>query len=445
MEKLVLQSSPFAHGEVTIPGSKSLSNRILLLASLAKGTTRIDNLLKSDDVHWMLEALKKLGIKYTLSDDKQQAQVEGNGGVFALEGEYDLYLGNAGTAFRPLIAALSFNQGDATFTIHGEDRMHERPVLDLVEALKKVGCEIEYLVNEGYAPLKITTKKDKVYPSHLEISVAGNISSQFLTAILMIAPLIGSEVKINIIGELVSKPYIDITLDCMQKFGINVEIVDAYKSFIVKPQAYVAKEDVLVEGDASSASYFLLAGAIGGDVTVRGIDMTSVQGDKDFAKALEAMGAIITSGKGYIRAQQNKELLASTGYPLRAVDLNLNHIPDAAMGIAIAALFCPPASKTIIRDVYNWRVKETDRLSAMATELTKLGVEVVEGNDYLEVIAPKDIKEAEIFTYNDHRVAMCFSLVSLNKFGREITILDPKCVNKTFPTYFAEFSKIHVK
>ncbi|RIY32460.1 3-phosphoshikimate 1-carboxyvinyltransferase [Psittacicella melopsittaci] len=445
MEKLTLKSSPLAHGTITIPGSKSLSNRLLLLSALAKGTTKVTNLLKSDDVYWMLKALETLGIKYQVNESQDQALVEGNGGIFTLDGKYDLFLGNAGTAFRPLIAALAFNRGDAEFTIHGEPRMHERPVGDLVDALNAIGCEIEYLNEKGYAPLRIVTKKDNKSLDPISINIPGNISSQFLTSILMVAPVIGTQVTINLTSELVSKPYIDITLNCMQKFNVEVEQLEAYKKYVIKPQSYLSPEKVIVEGDASSASYFLLAGAIGGDVTVQGIDMTSTQGDKNFVYALEAMGAKISFGEGFIRAQKNTELEQQTGYPLKAVDLNLNHIPDAAMGIAIAALFCPPGSKTIIRDIYNWRVKETDRLAAMANELKAVGAQVVEGEDYLEVVAPEKLKAAEIKTYNDHRMAMCFSLVSLNKQGVEVTILDPKCTSKTFPTYFTEFNKIHGK
>lgn len=445
MEKITLHAIPSANGEITIPGSKSLSNRILLLAALALGETKVTNLLDSDDVKWMLQALTTLGVTYTLSYDRTTAVVQGLGGAFALDGDYDLYLGNAGTAFRPLIAALSFNQGNANFTIHGEPRMHERPVKDLVDTLRSLGCDITYLAEEGYAPLVIKTVRGRKLKEDLQVNIAGNISSQFLTALLMIAPLIGSTLTIDIIGNLVSKPYIDITLDCMRKFGVTVNQTQAYKQFVIQPGHYISPMRVLVEGDASSASYFLLAGAIAGDVTVHGIDMDSVQGDKEFAHALAIMGAKISSGKGYIRAQINQELREKTGYPLQAVDLNLNKIPDAAMGIAIAALFCKPGSKTIIRDIYNWRVKETDRLHAMATELQKLGVAVHEGNDYLEVTATEQLQTAEIATYNDHRIAMCFSLVALNKQNVEVTILDPNCTKKTFPTYFTEFAKIHGK
>ncbi|MFC6277371.1 3-phosphoshikimate 1-carboxyvinyltransferase [Psittacicella hinzii] len=445
MEKLIIQANPQAHGEITIPGSKSLSNRGLLVAALAQGTTIVENLLDSDDIKWMLKALSTLGVDITLNEDKTQAKVVGIGSKFAVNGDFDLFLGNAGTAFRPLIAALAFNQGDACFKISGEPRMHERPVKDLVDALLTLGCEIEYLENEGYAPLVIRTKATGVALKTTKVGIAGNISSQFLTALLMISPLIGQELEINIIGDLVSKPYIDITLDVMRKFGVQVTIINDYQAFKISPQAYVSPERFLVEGDASSASYFLLAGAIAGDVTVRGIDMTSVQGDKDFVLALEQMGAIISSGHGYIRAQMNQDLVAQTGYALKAVDLNLNKIPDAAMGLAIAALYCPPGSKTVIRDVYNWRVKETDRLNAMATELQKLGVEVTERHDYLEVVAPEVLRSAEIATYNDHRIAMCFSLVALNKQDVPVTILDPSCTRKTFPTYFIEFAKIHGK
>ncbi|OBT13920.1 3-phosphoshikimate 1-carboxyvinyltransferase [Vibrio sp. UCD-FRSSP16_10] len=416
MESLTLQQISKVNGEVNLPGSKSVSNRVLLLAALAQGTTRLTNLLDSDDIRHMLNALKQLGVSYRLSEDKTTCEVDGLGGVFNAPDALELFLGNAGTAMRPLAAALCASKGE--FVLTGEPRMKERPIGHLVTALREAGAEVTYLENDGFPPLKIQGTGLKSG----EVSIDGSISSQFLTAFLMSAPLADGDITINIDGDLVSKPYIDITLHIMEQFGVSVENYD-YKKFIVRGgQHYVAPGDFLVEGDASSASYFLAAAAIGGEIKVTGIGKDSIQGDIQFADALQAMGAEIEWGSDYIIARKGE---------LKAVDLDFNHIPDAAMTIAVAALFAK--GTTAIRNVYNWRVKETDRLAAMATELRKVGATVEEGEDYIIVTPPEQINHAAIDTYDDHRMAMCFSLVA---FGSSVTINDPKCTSKTFPDYF---------
>ncbi|HGO5856595.1 TPA: 3-phosphoshikimate 1-carboxyvinyltransferase [Mannheimia haemolytica] len=432
MEKLTLTPISRVEGEINLPGSKSLSNRALLLAALASGTTRVTNLLDSDDIRHMLNALKALGVKYELSEDKTVCVVEGIGGAFKVQNGLSLFLGNAGTAMRPLVAALCLKgEEKAQIILTGEPRMKERPIKHLVDALRQVGAEVQYLENEGYPPLAITN-------SGLQggkVKIDGSISSQFLTALLMSAPLAESDMEIEIIGDLVSKPYIDITLSMMKDFGITVENRD-YKTFLVKgKQGYVApKGNYLVEGDASSASYFLAAGAIKGNVKVTGIGKKSIQGDRLFADVLEKMGAKITWGEDFIQAEQA---------PLKGVDMDMNHIPDAAMTIATTALFAE--GETVIRNIYNWRVKETDRLNAMATELRKIGAVVEEGEDFIRIqpLALEHFQHAEIETYNDHRMAMCFSLIALS--NTEVTILDPNCTAKTFPTYFSELEKLSVR
>ena len=423
-EQLTLQPVSKIDGTVNVPGSKSLSNRALLLAALAKGETRLTNLLDSDDIRHMLDALKLLGVEYSLSDDKTECKVTGLGGAFTVDKPLSLFLGNAGTAMRPLCAALAAS--DVTVELTGEPRMEERPIGDLVDALLEAGADIEYLKNAGYPPLKITGSQLKGG----ELSVDGTVSSQFLTALLMAAPLFSEDTTIAIKGELVSKPYIDITLDTMAKFGVSVENQD-YQRFVIKAgQQYVAPKTFMVEGDASSASYFLAAGAIkGGTVKVTGIGKQSIQGDIRFADVLEAMGA---------KVEWFDDCIVIHGAPLKGVDMDMNHIPDAAMTIATTALFAE--GETCIRNIYNWRVKETDRLFAMATELRKLGVEVEEGHDYIRVTPGAALQHAAIDTYNDHRIAMCFSLVSLS--GTPVTINDPGCTAKTFPDYFTRFATI---
>lgn len=423
MEQLTLSPIHKVAGTVNLPGSKSLSNRALLLAALAKGTTTLHNLLDSDDIRYMLKALTALGVNYQLSEDKTECVVEGLGGVFNVKEAtknqpLELYLGNAGTAMRPLCAALAISEGQ--FVLTGEPRMKERPIGHLVDSLLQLGADVEYVEQTDYPPLKITGKA----LSGGEISIDGSISSQFLTAVLMVAPLLTSDTTITVSGELVSKPYIHLTLDIISKFGVDI-VNEDYQRFVIKgDQQYQAPGKFLVEGDASSASYFTAAAAIkGGTVRVTGIGNQSVQGDVQFTHVLEQMGAKVIIANDYIEVTRGE---------LNGVDVDLNHIPDAAMTIAVAALFAK--GTTTIRNIYNWRVKETDRLVAMATELRKVGAEVVEGHDYIQVTPPLELKTADIDTYNDHRVAMCFSLVALS--DTPITINDPGCTAKTFPNYF---------
>ena len=425
MEQLTLDPIAKVSGEVNVPGSKSLSNRALLLAALAEGETELTNLLDSEDIEHMLNALTKLGINYRLSEDKTQCVVQGNGGAFNVAEPLELFLGNAGTAMRPLCAALAASNVDTVLT--GEPRMEERPIGDLVDALREADAEVTYLKNEGFPPLQI---KGKTLNGG-EMSVDGSVSSQFLTALLMAAPLFSGDVTIRIKGELVSKPYIDITLDTMAKFGVTV-VNDNYQTFTVSGDAkYIAPSKFMVEGDASSASYFLAAGAIkGGTVRVTGIGQNSIQGDIRFADVLEAMGATVVWHDEYIEV---------TGAPLKGVNMDMNHIPDAAMTIATTALFAE--GPTTMTNIYNWRVKETDRLAAMATELQKLGAKVEEGHDYIKVWPTDSLKHAEIDTYNDHRIAMCFSLVALS--DTPVTINDPGCTRKTFPDYFTRFKTLY--
>jgi 3-phosphoshikimate 1-carboxyvinyltransferase len=425
MEQLTLDPIAKVSGEVNVPGSKSLSNRALLLAALAEGETELTNLLDSEDIEHMLNALTKLGINYRLSEDKTQCVVQGNGGAFNVAEPLELFLGNAGTAMRPLCAALAASNVDTVLT--GEPRMEERPIGDLVDALREADAEVTYLKNEGFPPLQI---KGKTLNGG-EMSVDGSVSSQFLTALLMAAPLFSGDVTIRIKGELVSKPYIDITLDTMAKFGVTVKN-DNYQTFTISGDAkYIAPGKFMVEGDASSASYFLAAGAIkGGTVRVTGIGQNSIQGDIRFADVLEAMGATVV---------WNDEYVEITGAPLKGVNMDMNHIPDAAMTIATTALFAE--GPTTMTNIYNWRVKETDRLAAMATELQKLGAKVEEGHDYIKVWPTDSLKHAEIDTYNDHRIAMCFSLVALS--DTPVTINDPGCTRKTFPDYFTRFKTLY--
>ncbi|WP_392563949.1 3-phosphoshikimate 1-carboxyvinyltransferase [Orbus wheelerorum] len=421
--KLTLQPVNLFSGTINLPGSKSVSNRALLLAALSKGTTRLTNLLDSDDVRYMLDALSSLGIKYQLSDDRTICDIEGVNGALTANKPLELYLGNAGTAMRPLAAALCLGNNNIILT--GEPRMKERPIKHLVDSLRQGCAKIDYLENDGYPPLHL-------HGGFIggEITVDGSVSSQFLTALLMTSPLAPQDTEITIIGDLVSKPYIDITIKMMATFGAHVDNHNYQKFTIKAGQSYTSPKQYLVEGDASSASYFLAAAAIkGGTVRVTGIGKNSLQGDTQFANVLEKMGAKITMADDYIEC---------TKRDLNGIDMDMNHIPDAAMTIATTALFAK--GQTTIRNIYNWRVKETDRLAAMATELRKVGAEVEEGNDYITIIPPKELKHAEIETYNDHRIAMCFSLVALSNMP--VTILDPKCTAKTFPTYFAQFAKM---
>lgn len=420
-----------AEGMVRLPGSKSISNRTLLLAALASGTTRIMDLLASDDTLVMLNALTALGVKWTQTEGTQHYTVEGVNGPFPVK-RAELFMGNAGTAIRPLTAALAAMDGD--YTMRGVARMHERPIGDLVDALNEVGANIEYTGEKGYPPIHIRAGHIRAR----NLKVRGDVSSQFLTALLMASPLLARQhdVRIEVVGELISKPYIEITLNMMARFGVQVKR-DGWEAFTIEAGSFYCSPDTIrVEGDASSASYFLAAGAIaGGPVRVEGVSAESIQGDVRFVEALQQMGAVITFGDNWIEARADG--------PLKAIDADFNHIPDAAMTIAVVALYADGPST--LRNIGSWRVKETDRIAAMATELRKLGAIVEEGADWLKVTPPAQIQAATIDTYDDHRMAMCFSLASLNgllRRGANIRINDPACVAKTFPEYFDAFFQI---
>lgn len=427
MEYLDLVPLLGARGRVRLPGSKSISNRVLLLAAMAEGETDIRDLLASDDVERMLDALRTLGVVWRRHDGSDHYTVQGVGGVFPVK-TAELFLGNAGTAFRPLTAVLALAGGE--YRLSGVARMHERPIGDLVDALRQAGAAIDYLGAEGYPPLAIHPARVRAGGT---LRVRGDVSSQFLTALLMALPLTGEETTIEVVGELISKPYIAITLALMARFGVEVRR-EGWQRFIVPAGArYRSPGTVYVEGDASSASYFLAAGAIGGGpVRVEGVGRDSIQGDVRFAEALAQMGARIDMGPNWIEAS------APQSGRLRAFDMDLNHIPDAAMTLAVTALFAD--GRCTLRNIASWRVKETDRIAAMATELRKVGATVEEGPDYLVITPPATLQVAQIDTYDDHRMAMCFSLVSLG--GVRVRINDPQCVNKTFPSYFERFAEV---
>jgi 3-phosphoshikimate 1-carboxyvinyltransferase len=439
-----------ARGTITLPGSKSISNRVLLLAALAQGTTEVRDVLLSDDTECMLDALRTLGVAVE-SLGGNAYRITGCGGNFPIK-EAKLFLGNAGTAFRPLTAALAFAGG--SYELSGVQRMHERPIKDLVDALRQLGADIGYLGNEGFPPLQISAsslhltsptptlprkERGRVGEEVQRVCVRGDVSSQFLTALLMALPLLNRSVKVEVVGELISKPYIEITLAMMARFGVVVQR-DGWNSFIVEAGShYTAVRGALfVEGDASSASYFLAAGAIGGGaVRVQGVGENSVQGDVRFAEALALMGAQIEQGANWMSACAPKH------GKLKAIDLDCNHIPDAAMTLAVVALFAE--GTTTLRNIASWRVKETDRIAAMATELRKVGATVEEGADYIRITPPASRSlilnpHAGIDTYDDHRMAMCFSLAAFGAQG--IRINDPGCVAKTFPDYFAAFASV---
>jgi 3-phosphoshikimate 1-carboxyvinyltransferase len=433
MKTLDLRPFGRAAGVVRLPGSKSISNRVLLLAALAEGTTEIDNLLESDDTRVMLDALTALGIAWEQQGEPHARRytVVGAGGVFPGKAA-DLFLGNAGTAVRPLTAALAFSGGE--YAIRGVPRMHERPIGDLVDGLRQAGAHIDYLGQDGFPPLAIHAAPLKVAQP---LRVRGDVSSQFLTALLMALPLAAADgATIEIEGELISKPYIEITIKLMARFGVVVER-DGWTRFRVPAAArYHAPGRFMVEGDASSASYFLAAGAIGGGpVRVEGVGRDSIQGDVQFADALNRMGANVMMGDHWIEVRG----VEHDSGRLAALDLDCNLIPDAAMTLALAGLFAQ--GTTTLRNIASWRVKETDRIAAMATELRKLGAHIEEGADFLRVTPPAElVSGAAIDTYDDHRMAMCFSLASLG--GVAVTINDPGCVAKTFPDYFERFLAI---
>jgi 3-phosphoshikimate 1-carboxyvinyltransferase len=417
MDSIELKPMRRAAGTVRLPGSKSISNRVLLLAALAAGDTELHGLLDADDTRVMREALSNLGVRFSHN------KVTGVGGVFPVK-KAELFLGNAGTAFRPLTAALAFSGGE--YRLSGVPRMHERPIGDLVDALRGIGARIDYLGTKGYPPLA-------VHPGRISaanVKVRGDVSSQFLTALLMALPLLNKKSRIEVQGELISKPYVEITLNVMRRFGVEVGRT-GWRYFDVPAAGYRSPGSAFVEGDASSASYFLAAGAIGGGpVRVEGVGRESIQGDVRFIEVLERMGATVSSGDDFIEVKGSAKL--------RSIDMDMNHIPDAAMTAAVLALFAE--GRSTLRNIASWRVKETDRLAAMATELRKLGAQVEEGSDFLK-ITPGPLKPGvAIDTYDDHRMAMSFSLVALG--GVPVRINNPSCVAKTFPGFFDLFERI---
>jgi 3-phosphoshikimate 1-carboxyvinyltransferase len=434
MEQLVLGPFSGASGTIRLPGSKSISNRVLLLAALAEGETRVDNLLASDDTRVMLDALEQLGVGLERGDGTCLVKGIGGSTGTGFPGKAaDLFLGNAGTAVRPLTAALALSGGE--YRVDGVARMHERPIGDLVDGLRQIGAQIDYELKPGFPPLRIHPATIRV---NAPIRVRGDVSSQFLTSLLMTLPLVSAQgsVVIEIEGELISKPYIEITLRLMERFGVSVAR-DDWARFTIPAQArFRSPGRIAVEGDASSATYFLAAGAIGGGpLRVEGVGHTSIQGDVRFADALAKMGANVSVGDEWIEVRG----VENENGRLTPIDMDFNLIPDAAMTIAVAALFADGPS--VLRNIASWRVKETDRLTAMATELRKLGATVEEGADYLKATPPARLRPgAEIDTYDDHRMAMCFSLVSLA--GVPVTINDPRCVGKTFPDYFDRFVEV---
>jgi 3-phosphoshikimate 1-carboxyvinyltransferase len=412
-----------AAGTVVLPGSKSISNRVLLLSALSSGTTIVHDLLDSDDTRVMLDALRALGCGIRHAGSR--VEITGLGGR-APASHARLFLGNAGTAMRPLTAALALVGGE--FELSGVPRMHERPIGDLIDALRQLGANIDYLGQEGYPPLRIHPPQLKL---DAPIRVRGDVSSQFLTALLLALPVVArQDVVIEVVGELISKPYVEITLNLLQRFGIGIRREGWQRFTIPAGSAYRSPGEIHVEADASSASYFVALGAIaaqGQPVRIEGVGESSIQGDIRFVDAARAMGAQVASGPNHLEVRRG-------AWPLKAIDLDCNHIPDAAMTLAAMALYADGPST--LRNIASWRVKETDRLAAMATELRKLGATVDEGADFLRVTPPSQWKAASIHTYDDHRMAMCFSLAAFNPAGLPVRIEDPKCVAKTYPEYF---------
>jgi len=422
-----------AHGEVTLPGSKSISNRVLLLAALSHGATEIHDILASDDTQVMRESLKTLGCEIT-ETGINQLRIVGIGGQLQNK-TAKLFLGNAGTAMRPLTAALTLmatTQG-GQFEVSGVPRMHERPIGDLVDALRQLGGSVTDLGQAGYPPLRLGDGDTHALQLDAPIAVRGDVSSQFLTALLLALPLVATrDVVIDVVGELISKPYIDITLKLLAQFGVHVQREDWRRFTIPAGSRYTSPGQVFVEADASSASYFIALGALGSTqgITIQGVGLDAIQGDIRFVEAAQRMGADVTGGPNHLCVKRG-------AWPLKAIDLDCNHIPDAAMTLAVMALYAQ--GTTTLRNIASWRVKETDRLSAMATELRKLGATVDEGDDYLRITPPAtpgEWRPAAIDTYDDHRIAMCFSLAALNPAACVVRINEPHCVAKTYPDYF---------
>lgn len=423
-----------AGGTVRLPGSKSISNRVLLLAALSTGHTDIVDLLDSDDTQVMLKALAQLGCHIEAQPDGA-LRVHGLGGQLPVK-QAPLFLGNAGTAMRPLTAALALlaSEQGGCFELSGIARMHERPIGDLVDALRQLGCPVDCLGQEGYPPLRLGDGAAHALKLDQPIRVRGDVSSQFLTALLLALPLVArQDVVIDVVGELISRPYIEITLNLLARFGVHVQR-DGWQRFTIPAGSrYTSPGVIHVEGDASSASYFIALGALaaaspGTDaITIEGVGLSSIQGDIRFVEAARLMGADVSG-------EANRLHIRRGAWPLQAIDLDCNHIPDAAMTLAVMALYAN--GTTTLRNIASWRVKETDRIAAMANECRKFGATVEEGPDFIRITPPLTWTTGSIHTYDDHRVAMCFSLAAFNPARLPVRIEDPKCVAKTFPDYF---------
>lgn len=423
-----------AGGAVRLPGSKSISNRVLLLAAMSSGHTDIVDLLDSDDTQVMLKALAQLGCRIEPQGDGA-LRVHGLGASLSVR-QAHLFLGNAGTAMRPLTAALALlaSEQGGEFELSGIARMHERPIGDLVDALRQLGCPVTCLGQDGYPPLRLGDGTPHALQLGQPIRVRGDVSSQFLTALLLALPLVArQDVIIDVVGELISRPYIEITLNLLARFGVQVQREGWQRFTIPAGSRYTSPGTIHVEGDASSASYFIALGAIapagaGSEgITIEGVGLSSIQGDIRFVEAAQRMGAEVTG-------EANRLHIRRGAWPLRAIDLDCNHIPDAAMTLAVMALYAN--GTTTLRNIASWRVKETDRIAAMAAECRKFGATVEEGEDFIRITPPVAWRTGSIHTYDDHRVAMCFSLAAFNPAGLPVRIEDPKCVAKTFPDYF---------
>jgi 3-phosphoshikimate 1-carboxyvinyltransferase len=433
-----------ASGRVRLPGSKSISNRVLLLAGLAEGTTALHGLLDSDDTRVMRAALQALGC--TLADaapdrhGQPVLQVTGLGGRLAVQ-EARLFLGNAGTAMRPLAATLALlaaTQG-GRFELAGVPRMHERPIGDLVDALRPLGCGIDELGRPGYPPLAMHGTAGGRLNLGAPITVRGDVSSQFLSALLLALPLVAErDVVVQVQGPLISQPYVDITLNLLARFGIAVARDGGSRFTIPAGSRYRSPGTLQVEGDASSASYFIALGAIaahgGAPVRIDGVGPDSIQGDIRFVDAARAMGAQVEGGPGWLQVHRGR-------WPLQGITLDCTAIPDAAMTLAVMALYAD--SPTRLTGIASWRVKETDRIAAMAAELRRVGAVVDCGDDFIAIEPPRRWRAAAVHTYDDHRMAMCLSLAAFNGLdpagagpAQPMRILDPRCVAKTYPDYF---------
>jgi 3-phosphoshikimate 1-carboxyvinyltransferase len=426
MNEITLKASKQVRGCIKLPGSKSITNRVLLMAALGSGVTKLIDPLRSEDTDQMINALIKLGVSVKeVNDDKKTLEIKGSEHNFPNK-DTNLFLGNSGTTFRPLAAVLAMMRGD--YYLSGIERMHERPIKDLVDALEQMGSSIQYEKNHGYPPITINNRSIEISKP---IKIKGDISSQYLTALLIAGPISNNEFNIEVVGDLISKPYIDITLKLLTKFNIFYNN-DNWRLFSLKKDSvYRNPTKIFVEGDASSASYFFAAASLAGSIEIKGINKDSIQGDLKFLDIISKMGAKIE--------YKSDSIQVSRASSLKGIEIDCIEIPDAAMTLAIMAVFADKPTK--LKNIGSWRVKETDRILAMNNELTKMGVEVSTTHDSMTVFPQKQLNDnISIETYNDHRIAMCFSLFCIKNLN--ITIQDPNCVNKTYPDYFKDLKSV---